>query len=262
MITRAIITAGGNPRGQRYWKNHLGRPKHLIQLPPGGETLLQRTVRLVRANGIEDVIIVGPESDPEGLPEGLSYEVEGARIYRKPNPPLEGQIHHRHADRYMPREIWSTEGRTLFLPGDMYFASQTLAGMLAYDPGTWVMYMRLKRTQWPRGHRLALKRTRMVLGFSFPPQEHELIANGIETLTAMQRDPENPVDRSLGLDIYRFLCGQTPEQLSRAGSKNRELWRPVSPHAWQPPASSPDIDFDTPVTYGSFMTHYVPALHD
>ena len=262
MTIRAIITAGGNPRGQRYWKNHLGRPKHLVQMPPGGETLLQRTVRLLRENGVEDVLIVGPEFDPPGLPGGLGYEIEGARIYRKPNPPVERQIHFRHADRYMPREIWNTEGRTLFLPGDMYFARQTLIDMLAYDPDTWVMYMRLKSTRWPRRHKLGLKRTRMVLGFGFPPHEHELIANAIETLTAMQRDPDNPVDRSLGLDIYRFLQGQTPEQLSRAGSTDPALWTAVEPHAWEPPLESPDIDFDTPETYGAFMMHYVPALHD
>lgn len=77
MTIRAIITAGGNPRGQRYWKNHLGRPKHLIQMPPGGETLLQRSVRLLRENGVEDVLIVAPEFDPPGLPGGLGYEIEG-----------------------------------------------------------------------------------------------------------------------------------------------------------------------------------------
>lgn len=230
-------------------------------MPPGGETLLQRTVRMLREFGVKDVLIVGPETEPEGLPEGLGYEVDGAEIYRKPSPATEKDIHYRHADRYMPREIWNTEGRTLFLPGDMYFARQTLADMVAYDPDTWVMYLRLKTTKWPRGHSLALRRTRMVLGFGFPAHEHDLIADGIDTLTAMQRDPDNPVDRSLGLDIYRFLLGQSPEQLSRAGSSDRALWQAVEPHAWQPPIESPDIDFDTPETYGAFMMHYVPDLH-
>lgn len=259
---RVIITAGGNPRSQRYWKNHLDRPKHLVQIPPGGETLLQRTVRLLRESGVEDVVLVRPDFDIKGLPDGLSYDVDGARMYRKPSPKSESDILYRHADRYMPRELWNPSGRTLFIPGDMYFSKQTLADIIAYDPDTWVMYLRLRTTEWPKGQPGSFRRTRMVLGFGFPAHEHDYIANGIEALTAMQRDPENPVDRSLGLDIYRYFLGQTPEQLSREGSRNKALWKAVKPHAWQPPVDSPEVDFDTAETYEAFIRHYDPALHD
>ena len=49
---RYIIMAAG--QGKR-WHNHLGVPKHLIEI--GGETLLARTTRLLKENGIEDYII-------------------------------------------------------------------------------------------------------------------------------------------------------------------------------------------------------------
>ena len=47
-----IIMAAGE--GKR-WNNYLGVPKHLIEI--NGETLLGRTTRLLRENGIEDYII-------------------------------------------------------------------------------------------------------------------------------------------------------------------------------------------------------------
>ena len=47
-----IIMADGE--GKR-WNDHLGIPKHLVEI--GGETLLERTTRLLRENGIQDYII-------------------------------------------------------------------------------------------------------------------------------------------------------------------------------------------------------------
>ena len=260
MTTRVIITAGGNPRGQRYWKNYLNRPKHLIQIPPDGETILQRTVTLARQNGIEDVVVVGPEHDPPNLPDGLSYKIEGARLFRKPSPAREGAIFHRQADRFLPRELWNTEGRTLILPGDMYYCSATMEGLIGYDPNTWVLYGRITPTRWPKDHPEAFNRTRMVLGLGFPAHEHDLIMDGIEKLSAMQRDPNSPVKRSVGLDLYRYLCGQTEEQLGRTSKEAGAIWEDAKPHLWQPPKDSPDMDFDNPEAYHDFMTHYQHAL--
>lgn len=49
-----IIMAAGE--GKR-WNNYLGIPKHLIEI--GGETLLARTTRLLKENGIHDYVITG-----------------------------------------------------------------------------------------------------------------------------------------------------------------------------------------------------------
>lgn len=49
-----VIMAAG--QGKR-WSNYLGIPKHLIEI--NGETLLERTTRLLKENGIEDYVITG-----------------------------------------------------------------------------------------------------------------------------------------------------------------------------------------------------------
>jgi hypothetical protein len=144
MSTRVIISAAGS-RGVLRWNNHLGRPKHLIQIPPGGETLLRRTTRIVRELGVDDVVIAAPVKDPKGH----TYETEGARIFRKEMPKREKKVFYKQADRYLPRELWNTEGRTLFLPGDFYFTRKSLEGIIDYDPGTWVFYARVRTTTWP-----------------------------------------------------------------------------------------------------------------
>jgi hypothetical protein len=255
--TKLIISAAGS-RGRRHWNNHLGRPKHFIQMPPGGETLLRRTVRIARELGVKDILIVASESDPPGW----SYETEGATVYRKPMPEKERDVHYRQADRYLPRSLWNTEGRTLFVPGDFYFCHDTLKAMLEYDPDTWVFYARIAGTTWPKDSDLAMERTRMILGFGFPAKEHDLVMKSIEEITAMQRDPMNPIRRSLGLDIYRYMAGQTPEEVARTGGESGTgIWKNYPPHLWQPPAGSADVDFDNPETYGGFMLHYQPDLH-
>jgi hypothetical protein len=255
---RVIITAAGK-RGSWQWGDHLGRPKHFVQVPPGGETLMQRTVRIVRGLGITDIVVVAPEVDPPGA----TYEIEGVSVYRKAVANKAKDVHYKQADRYLPRSLWNTEGRTLFVPGDFYFCRATLEGMIKYDPDTWVFYARIKPTKWPAGNSLAARRTRMVLGFGFPPREHDLVMEGIEGITALQRDPQSPIDRSLGLDIYRFMAGQTPEQIARTGGAlGRGIWKNYPPHLWQPPVESADVDFDLPETYGAFMLHYQPDLHD
>lgn len=256
MSTRVIISAAG-PRGIQRWNNHLGRPKHLIRIPPGGETLLRRTTRIVRELGIDDVVIVAPAKDPKGH----TYETEGARIFRKKLPKRDHKVFYKQADRFLPRELWNTKGRTLFLPGDFYFTRNTLEGIVSYDPGTWVFFARVRTTTWPPDYSEPMARTRMILGFGFPAHEHELVMNSIEELTAMQRDPKNPVERSLGLDLYRHMCGQPVEMLAKTSVKDGASWEDVPPHLWQPPVNSADIDFDLPETYRDFMMHYQPELH-
>ena len=53
-----------NGEGKR-WKNYKGVPKHLIEID--GETLIDRTVRLIKKHSEDDVIIVGPYKNPDAL---------------------------------------------------------------------------------------------------------------------------------------------------------------------------------------------------
>ena len=98
-----IIMADG--RGER-WKNHLGHPKHLIEID--GETLLARTVRLLKRHDPAcDVIITSHDT---------RYEVEGATRY-------EPQNNHLEIDRFTYELI---EPHICFLYGDAFYSEEAI----------------------------------------------------------------------------------------------------------------------------------------
>ena len=59
MSACVVIMCAGN--GTR-WNNYLGVPKHLINI--GGETLIERVVRLLRNNNVGDIYITVKDNDP------------------------------------------------------------------------------------------------------------------------------------------------------------------------------------------------------
>ena len=98
-----IIMADG--KGSR-WNNYKDIPKHFIEI--GGETLLKRTVRLLKeADPVCEVIITS--HDPR-------YQVEGARRYEPKNNVLE-------IDRFTAELI---EDNVCFLYGDTYYAESAI----------------------------------------------------------------------------------------------------------------------------------------
>lgn len=94
-----IIMADG--KGTR-WQNYNDIPKHLIEI--NGETLLSRTVRLLRQGDPECEVII-TSHDPR-------YEVQGARRYEPKNNHLE-------IDRFTEELI---ENDVCFLYGDTYYS--------------------------------------------------------------------------------------------------------------------------------------------
>jgi hypothetical protein len=85
---------------QRRWGDS---PKHLITI--SGETLLQRTVRLLKYNGVTDIWITTHNPD---------YAIDGVKLFYPQN--NEEEI-----DKfYSNREIWDNE--TILLYGDVYFS--------------------------------------------------------------------------------------------------------------------------------------------
>lgn len=98
-----IIMADG--KGTR-WNNYHNIPKHLIEI--GGETLLSRTVRLLRENDARADIVI-TSHDPR-------YEVPGARRY-------EPQHNHLEIDRFTEELI---ENDACFLYGDTFYSEQVI----------------------------------------------------------------------------------------------------------------------------------------
>lgn len=102
-----IIMADG--KGTR-WKNYKDIPKHFIEV--NGETLLARTVRLLKENDPDCQVII-TSHDPR-------YEVPGATRYEPKNNVLE-------IDRFTAELI---EDNICFLYGDTYYSESAAASIV------------------------------------------------------------------------------------------------------------------------------------
>ena len=107
---RYIIMADG--KGTR-WQNYNEIPKHLIEI--GGETLLGRTVRLLR-EGDRDCEVIITSHD-------IRYEVPGARRYEPQNNVLE-------IDRFTEELI---EDDVCFLYGDTFYSENAMNTILSTE---------------------------------------------------------------------------------------------------------------------------------
>lgn len=88
------------------WGNYQDKPKHLIEI--GGETLLGRTVRLLKENDPKSEVII-TSHDPR-------YEFDGAVRY-------EPQNNHLEIDRFTQELI---ADNVCFLYGDTYYAEEAI----------------------------------------------------------------------------------------------------------------------------------------
>ena len=117
-----IIMADG--KGTR-WNNYHNIPKHLIEID--GETLLTRTVRLLRENDVRADIVI-TSHDPR-------YEVPGARRY-------EPQNNHLEIDRFTEELIADD---VCFLYGDTFY-SESVIQKIADTPAEKLLFFGNERS--------------------------------------------------------------------------------------------------------------------
>ena len=117
-----IIMADG--KGTR-WNNYHNIPKHFIEI--GGETLLARTVRLLRENDARADIVI-TSHDPR-------YEVPGARRY-------EPQNNHLEIDRFTEELIADD---VCFLYGDTFY-SESVIQKIADTPAEKLLFFGNERS--------------------------------------------------------------------------------------------------------------------
>ena len=117
-----IIMADG--KGTR-WNNYHNIPKHLIEID--GETLLARTVRLLRENDARSDIVI-TSHDPR-------YEVPGARRY-------EPQNNHLEIDRFTEELIADD---VCFLYGDTFY-SESVIQKIADTPAEKLLFFGNERS--------------------------------------------------------------------------------------------------------------------
>lgn len=103
-----IMAAGAGTR----WNNYLGIPKHLIEI--NGETLLERTTRLLKENGVTDYIITC--SDPR---------------YKKYGATTEQTNHDCEIDRFEESLI---DGPICYLYGDVYYTDNAIKTIVFQEP--------------------------------------------------------------------------------------------------------------------------------
>lgn len=105
-----LLCAGSGVR----WNNYLGIPKQLIEFH--GEPILKRTVRLLRLNGIDDIVCVTRDSNLH-LPGTVVFE---PKAYRWTAETIESTI-----------MLWAK--RTIILLGDVYFTHRAIQKILSFS---------------------------------------------------------------------------------------------------------------------------------
>lgn len=225
---RAVITAAGH---SSRWNDYKGVRKHLVEVD--GERLLDRLVRQMHKRGAE--VVISARDGDEG------YEVEGAQtVYKRPDDVLQ-------VDRFLPDTLWNTEGRTVFLFGDIYFTDALIDRIVNDDRRDWVFITRLRRYLW-RGW----ERNRSVFGLSFYPEHHEYLRESIDELIRLHRG--GVIGRSIGLDLYRLMAGEPLGVIKKVkGNKNFPIH---SDHVLMQNTVDESTDFDWPEDYDKFMERH------
>jgi MobA-like NTP transferase domain len=127
-----IITAAG---AASRWGKPL--PKHLTVIE--GETLLARTVRLVRE--IEpkaEIVISGPADE--------RYKVPGSTLFT----PIERPDDLECSMYTWTRRLWDRNGRTTYLYGDVFYSEPAIARIMSFSDPEWHVWGRLKgnKVKW------------------------------------------------------------------------------------------------------------------
>lgn len=88
------------------WRNYLGIPKHLITI--NGETLLERTTRLLKENGVVDYIITGSDERYKKYGTLIDQTNKDCEIDRFEEYPTDGYICYLYGDVYYTEEAMKT----------------------------------------------------------------------------------------------------------------------------------------------------------
>lgn len=167
-----IIAAAG---GDKSWNGHLGVPRHMV--PVEGEPLLQRTIRQALTL-TRDVHVTTPDDD--------RYRVVGAvRHVREPG----------ESEYACTRDLWSADGRTVLLLGDVYFTDRAMAVIGAYVPRNYRVFGRAGAsavTGTPWGE---------IFAASWWPEHHEQIDRYLAVVHALRA--EGTITRPPGWMLLR-----------------------------------------------------------
>lgn len=154
-----IMAAGAGTR----WDNYLGIPKHLIEI--NGETLLGRTTRLLKENGITNFIITTSDS---------RYEEYGKTA---PQTKFDCEV-----DRF---EETLVDGPICYLYGDVYYTEDAIKTIIETEPEDVLFF----------GHEWEI--------FAIKIKDKELFFNNKSKVKKLYLSKE--IDRCIGWEVYRCM---------------------------------------------------------
>ena len=219
MNTRAIILCAGEATR---WGNYLNTPKHLITIE--GERLLDRTVRLLREQGVSDIHIVLKTPDSR-------YEVFGAQPYIA----TLNYEENADADKFLSsKSLWKEEGRTIVFYGDCYFTSAAISTILNNQREEWLLFCRPGRSkitgsQWGE-----------CFAQSFYPQHIKQHEESLHRVANLYKN--GVIHRCGGWEHYRAMIDLPDDQIASSIMKDRY----VEINDWTD-------DFDYPNDYDSWI---------
>ncbi len=185
MKRSVILPCAGE--GER-WGQHLGVPKQLA--PVGGEALVARTVRLLRARGVESIrILAGAQREAF---EGMGAEVVVPEERRYLTDALRSS-----------RDFWGGE-ETVVLLGDVFFTERALDAALA--PATGVRFFGIEPSDPLVDEGI---RRPEIFAFAFTRHAADAVSRALERSSALARirDDFGGRHRRLGaLDAGRFVA--------------------------------------------------------
>jgi hypothetical protein len=208
--------------GER-WGNYLGIPKHLIKIE--GETLLERTVRLIKKYSPKTEIIIVAKPDNR-------YVVAGSKIY---NPNLAEQDWRKDTDKFMSSaNKWHKKGRTGVFYGDVWFSEEAMKKILGFKGDDWVMFGRDTGSQYTG------KSWGELFCLSFMPEHHKKVKDCLKILANFQK--KGVLKRTGGWELYRIMI-------------NKEIGIQKGEENWQTINDFTD-DFDFPNDYDEWIKRY------
>lgn len=176
-----IIAAGESER----WQNFLGVPKHLVTLC--GERLIDRTVRLLRENGVTDIRIVVRDTID------TRYKVPGARVVNASQDYLEYDVDKVRSSQH----LWGEDG-TLVLWGDVFFTDEAMK-TICENRDEFQLFCRFTGssiTGKPWGEPFAMR---------IMPSVYDKMKSVLNDLAVQHK--EGLIKRSGGWEIYREFQG-------------------------------------------------------
>jgi len=219
---RAIIIAAGKATR---WNDYKKTNKHFIEIDH--EPILHRTVRLLRENHVDDIWIIGKDKQ---------YKTEGSNLYIPKFTKEYGD-----ADKFLSsRELWSKEGKTLVIYGDVYFTEDAIQQIVHYRHEDWLLFAR------PFGSRLTGKGCGECFAQTFYPNHLDAHEKALWKLVEYYK--EKRLLRIGGWEHYRIMIG-LPEDIIH---KQMIGDRFVEINDWTD-------DFDRPEDFENFIRRYKVA---